>query len=99
MGLNEIYLEIQTLYDELDKHPMSYVDYDGQRVSIEPGDEERKLLSDIQDRLELMNLRLPVGVAFQNLIQADCGNDWGMMMHFGMCPCPGVPRRIWAGED
>ncbi len=58
--------------------PPSYIDYDGTLQSIEPDAEDEENLRRVQMLEDLMNLNVPIWET-----------EWGMDMHYRMCPCPG----------
>jgi hypothetical protein len=54
----------------------SYVDYDGQRIDIPFNDEEYAAFQRMNMLEDLMKLSIPVK-----------DTEWGLEMHFRMCPC------------
>lgn len=56
--------------------PASYIDYDGSRMPLHPTDEQQKDMQRMLMLQDLMELRYPLHET-----------EWGMDMHFGMCPC------------
>ena len=71
----------------LDTQPKGYTDFDGSWAALPATEEEDAALQRLVQLKGLMELRTPVSKT-----------DWGVAMHFGYCPCPGVPRHLWDGQ-
>ena len=73
--------------------------FGGEGIFVEPSEEAQALLTHAGDLVEILNLKHTVGTQpAADPLSADFGVDWGMLMHFGKCPCPGVPRHMWDEE-
>jgi hypothetical protein len=76
----------------LPEPPPRKIKADGLSIKAEIRALDKKIACDQADiermdtLLELTYLRKPINF----------DPDWWSMMHFGLCPCPGVPREVWA---
>lgn len=68
--------EHRALEQRLAAVPPTYTDYDGARIDIPFTDEQYVAFQRMNMLEDLMNLSIPIG-----------DTEWGLDMHFRMCPC------------
>lgn len=88
--------ELHRVYEKLEEYHFGYYPgIGGEEIYFPPSREAEELMAWAEVLIEVSRLHLPVGETKNLFLEAELGCDWGLTMHMGQCPCPGVPREYW----